>query len=122
MGSGDQSSAKSAAQTGEPSGEPRRSLLTFWRPRYWPTWCFVAWLRLSAALPLEWSLAVHRIGGRALYALARRQRHVARRNLEICFPQLTPAEREHLLKRQFESVGMSIGEIAFAWFASDRQK
>jgi Kdo2-lipid IVA lauroyltransferase/acyltransferase len=117
-GNGAQSSAKSV---GETAGEPRRSLLSFWRPRYWPTWCFVAWLRLSAALPLGWNLAVHRFGGRLLYSLARRQRHVARRNLEICFPKLTPAAREDLLKRQFESVGMSIGEIAFAWFASDRR-
>ncbi|HVJ30118.1 MAG TPA: lipid A biosynthesis acyltransferase [Gammaproteobacteria bacterium] len=114
-------SAKSVGETGEPNGEPRRSLLSFWRPRYWPTWCFVAWLRLSAALPLGWNLAVHRIGGRVLYALARRQRHVARRNLEICFPHLAQAERENLLKRHFESVAMSIGEIAFAWFASDRR-
>jgi Kdo2-lipid IVA lauroyltransferase/acyltransferase len=116
-GNGAQSSAQSASET----GEPHRSLLGFWQPRYWPTWCFVAWLRLSAALPLRWNLAVHRVGGRLLYALARRQRHVARRNLEICFPQLTPTEREALLKRQFESVGMSIGEIAFAWFAPDRR-
>ena len=120
-GSGAPSPAKPAAQTGEPDGQPRRSLLSFWRPHYWPAWCFVAWLRLSAALPLAWSLAVHRLGGRVLYALARRQRHVARRNLEICFPDLTPTEREDVLKRQFESVGMSIGEIAFAWFASDRR-
>lgn len=117
MGGSSQGSASSAGDT----GEPHRSLLGFWRPRYWPAWCFVAWLRLSAALPLGWNLAVHRIGGRVLYALARRQRHVARRNLEICFPHLTSAEREDLLKRQFESVGMSIGEIAFAWFASDRR-
>jgi len=79
----------------------------------------VAWLRLSAALPLGWNLAVHRIGGRVLYTLARRQRHVARRNLELCFPHLTMHEREQLLKRHFESIGMSIAEIAFAWLAAD---
>lgn len=121
VGGNAQSSAKQPGASGAPNGEPPISLLRFWRPRYWPTWCFVAWLRLSAAMPLRWNLAVHRIGGRVLYSLARRQRHVARRNLEICFPQLTSAEREHLLKRHFESVAMSIGEIAFAWFASDRR-
>ena len=56
-----------------------------------------------------------------MYSLARRQRHVARRNLELCFPSLTPTQRERLLKRQFESVGMSIAEIAFAWFAADHR-
>jgi Kdo2-lipid IVA lauroyltransferase/acyltransferase len=115
LGGGAQKSAKQSDET----GEPPRSLLGFWQPRYWPTWGFVAWLRLSAAMPLRFNLAVHRVGGRVLYSLARRQRHIARRNLEICFPQLASAEREDLLRRQFESVGMSIGEIAFAWFASD---
>jgi Kdo2-lipid IVA lauroyltransferase/acyltransferase len=105
----------------EAAPEPRQSLLRFWRPRYWPAWCLVAWLALWAALPLSWSLAAHRLYGRALYSLARRQRHVARRNLDLCFPQLTAAERERLLKRHFESLGMSIAEIAFAWLAADRR-
>ena len=52
MGGSSQGSASSAGDT----GEPHRSLLGFWRPRYWPAWCFVAWLRLSAALPLGWNL------------------------------------------------------------------
>ncbi len=101
--------------------EPRRSLLTFWRPRYWPAWLFVAWLALWATLPLAWSLAVHRVYGRVMYRLARRPRHFARRNLELCFPQLNVAEREQLLKRHFESLGMSIAEIGFAWLAADRR-
>ena len=105
----------------ESTAEPRRSLLGFWRPRYWPAWALVAWLRIWAALPLEWSLAVHRLYGRAMSSLARRQRHIAKCNLELCFPSLTPAERESLLKCHFESMGMSIAEVAFAWFAPDRR-
>jgi lauroyl/myristoyl acyltransferase len=103
-----------------PAG-PRRSLLEFWRPRDWPAWCLVAWLRASAALPLAWSLAAHRLFGRAMYLLARRQRHIARRNLELCFTGLTPAERERLLERHFEALGMSIAEIAFAWLGAERR-
>ncbi len=98
-----------------------RSLAVFWQPRHWPAWCLVAWLRLSAALSLAWALAVHRFVGRLIYLLARRQRHVARRNLELCFPRFSAAERERLLQRHFASVGMSIAEIAFAWFAPDRR-
>jgi KDO2-lipid IV(A) lauroyltransferase len=114
-------SAPPCGKATAPIAKSRRSLLTFWRPRFWPAWCLVAWLRAWAALPLRWSLAVHRVYGRTMYSLARRQRNAARRNLELCFPQLTPAERETLLKRHFESVGMSIAEIAFAWFAPDRR-
>ena len=110
-----------SAPTVEVRTEPRRSLRSFWQPRYWPAWCAMAWLRAWAALPLAWSLCVHRLHGRAMYSLAPRQRHVVRRNLEICFPRLTARERERLVKRHFESVGMSLGECAFAWFASDHR-
>jgi dolichol-phosphate mannosyltransferase len=54
-------------------------------------------------------------------ALLSRQRHIVRRNLEICFPRMMPAERERLVKRHFESTGMSVAECAFAWFAADRR-
>jgi KDO2-lipid IV(A) lauroyltransferase len=113
--------SRGSTEAAAPPAEARRSLLSFWRPRYWPAWCFVAWLRLSAALPLQWSLAVHRLPGRIMYRTARRQRHVVRRNLELCFPGLTPSERERLVKRHFESVSMSLAEFAFAWFAADRR-
>ena len=115
------SSTDAAARPAEVLAEPRRSLLSFWQPRYWPAWCLLAWLRASAALPLQWSLAIHRIPGRMLYSLARRKRHVVRRNLELCFPKLAPTERERLVKRHFESVGMSLAEFAFAWFAPNRR-
>lgn len=103
------------------SAESHRSLRSFWHPRHWPAWCLVAWLRAWAALPLPCSLANHRVYGRATYSLARRPRHVARRNLELCFPQLVAADRERLVERHFESMGMSVAEIAFAWFAADRR-
>jgi KDO2-lipid IV(A) lauroyltransferase len=108
----------SAAHAGEPTCRP---LTAFFKPRYWPAWCLVSWLRLIALLPLEVALAIHRVYGRAMYCLAPRQRHVVRRNLELCFPALTPSERERLVKRHFESLGMSLAECAFAWLASDRR-
>lgn len=46
---------------------------------------------------------------------------MVRRNLELCFPQLTPEDRERLVRRHFESLGMSLAECAFAWLAPDRR-
>ncbi len=99
----------------------RHSLGGFWRPRYWLAWCLVCWLRLTVLLPLDGALALHRAYGRLIYALAPRRRHVVRRNLELCFPHMTPAERGRLVKLHFESLGMSLAECAFAWLASDRR-
>ena len=40
------------------------------------------------------------------------------RNLEICFPELDPRARLALARRSFESVAISVAEIAIAWFGN----
>jgi dolichol-phosphate mannosyltransferase len=97
-----------------------RSLRRFAAPRFWPAWALVAWMRFSAVLPLSLALLLHKGFGRVLYRLARRQRKIVVRNLEICFPDLGPEEVVVLAKRHFEAIGMSFAECAVAWFASDR--
>src|SRR2546429_5622734 len=42
----------------------------------------------------------------------------ARRNLELCFPELSPQARERLLDRHFESLGIALLEIPLAWWLS----
>jgi len=54
--------------------------------------------------------------GRLLLHLKRREHRTAARNLEICFPERSPAERQHLLEQHFESVGMSFVEMGVGWF------
>ena len=95
-----------------------RSLWRYAWPRYWPAWLFVGWLWLTAQLPWRFAIAVHLKLGRILARLLRRNRRVVSRNLEICFPELAPAERDALMRRYFESLGASLAEIAIAWFGS----
>jgi Kdo2-lipid IVA lauroyltransferase/acyltransferase len=102
--------------------EAPRSLLRFSGPRYWPAWCLVLWLRLCAVLPLSATLWVHRLIGRGIYRVAAKLRRVVERNLEICFPELTPAQRAALAKRHFESLAMSFPESAVAWFTKRRAR
>jgi Kdo2-lipid IVA lauroyltransferase/acyltransferase len=74
-------------------------------------------MRLLALLPYPLLLPL----GRALGAVLR---HVgvgfistARRNIELCMPELTPAERARLLDRHFASLGIALLEIPFAWWS-----
>lgn len=92
------------------------SLLRFWSPRYWFTWIFVLWLRTTAALPWRFAIKLHKAIGRVAGALQGRRRKIVRRNLEICFPQLTRSEVDALSKRHFENVGAFLAEMAIAWF------
>jgi len=98
-----------------------RPLYTFWHPRFWSAWSFYLTLRLTATLPLRLALALYRGVGRILYRASSRQRRIVQRNLDLCFPDLSAEERERLARRYFESLGMSLAECAFAWFASDRR-
>jgi Kdo2-lipid IVA lauroyltransferase/acyltransferase len=44
---------------------------------------------------------------------------IARRNIELCLPQLSVAERETLLNRHCESLGLGLCETATTWWSDD---
>jgi KDO2-lipid IV(A) lauroyltransferase len=96
---------------------PELSLARFWSPRYWPTWILLAGMHTAARLPPAWQLAIGRGLGAVLRRLKRRELRTARRNLEICFPELDTSQREQLLRRHFDAVGTSFVEMGFGWFA-----
>ena len=109
-----QESTKASGQGNDP-----RSLLDFWQPRYWPTWIGLACLRLVGCLPTAAQLALGRHLGRVAYRLAPGRRRIAARNLELCFPELSATDRDRLVRRHFESLGMTLVEHGLAWWAPD---
>jgi KDO2-lipid IV(A) lauroyltransferase len=73
-------------------------------------------MHAAARLPPAWQQRAGRAFGRLLRRLKRREHHVARRNIELCFPELSAAEQRELLDRHFEAVGMSFVEMGVGWF------
>jgi KDO2-lipid IV(A) lauroyltransferase len=95
-----------------------------WRllaPRYWPTWVGLGVLRLLALLPFAGMIAVCVVLGRLVRLIPTRFARVARRNLELCFPELDRKARERLLDRHFASLGVALLEIPLAWWGSPRR-
>jgi KDO2-lipid IV(A) lauroyltransferase len=95
----------------------RRALLA---PRHWPAWLGVAAIKLIARLPypaLAW--LGRRLGALALHLNSTR-RHIARVNIDLCFPQLSPAEREALVEANLRDIGMMLVEFALGWMGTDR--
>jgi Kdo2-lipid IVA lauroyltransferase/acyltransferase len=86
-------------------------------PRYWLTWAGLGVLRLLALLPFRAMVPL----GAGLGALLRRLPigfvNTARRNIELCMPELGPEAREQLLRRHFASLGVALLEIPFAWWS-----
>lgn len=85
-------------------------------PRYWPIWAGLALLRLVAFLPFAWLVHCGGALGACMRRLPSSIVRVARRNIELCFPELTAAAREQLLKAHFRSLGIALLEIPFAWW------
>ena len=93
------------------------SILPFLAPRFWPVWLGMGLLRCLALVPYRPLMALGRGLGRLAARLVQRRRRIAAINLELCFPAMAPAERELLLRRHGESLGMGLMEIALAWWA-----
>ena len=90
-------------------------------PRYWPTWLGLGLLRLALLLPYGGALAVGRGLGRLARLLPLPFVRVARRNIELCLPELSAKEREALIDRHFESLGIGLIESAMTWWAKDAE-
>jgi KDO2-lipid IV(A) lauroyltransferase len=73
-------------------------------------------MRAAARTPPSWQRRIGRAMGRLLRQLKRREKRTAQINLELCFPDLSAAERRQLLDRHFEAVGMSFVEMGIGWF------
>ena len=87
-------------------------------PRYWLTWAGLGLLRLLALLPFAAIVWFGRLLGALLRHLPIRFVCTARRNLELCLPELSEGEREKLLNAHFASLGIALLEIPFAWWSS----
>lgn len=94
---------------------------SFFAPQHWPTWLAVGLLRLGHWLPFSLQVALGSAFGCAVSYLPVSFVRIARRNLELCFPELTPARRRRLLRRTFASLGVGVFETANVWWCSNEQ-
>lgn len=93
-----------------------RSLL---HPKYWLTWLGIGLLWLLVLLPYP---LIYRLGcvmGRMAMHVMKDRVRIAQRNLLLCFPHKSDAERQELVVKNFESVGMGLMETGMAWFWPD---
>lgn len=95
------------------------SWLAMAAPWHWHTWVGLGLLRVLSLLPFRAQLAVGAGIGWFLRHLPLKYVRVARRNLELCFPQLGAEERNGLLDRHFQSLGIGLCETANTFWASD---
>lgn len=99
--------------------KPPRFRYSFLLPKYWHVWFGLALLYLLVQLPYPVIFFIgSRIGRFSMRFLSRR-RHIARRNIELCFPALSQDKKERMLVENFEALGMGLFETGMAWFWPD---
>ncbi|WP_437341529.1 kdo(2)-lipid IV(A) palmitoleoyltransferase [Dickeya solani] len=90
-------------------------------PRYWLLWFGLAILFLLVQLPYPLLMRLGSRLGRSSRHFLKRRVSIARRNLELCFPDMPASQREVMLEANFASLGMALMETGMAWFWSDKR-
>jgi KDO2-lipid IV(A) lauroyltransferase len=78
-------------------------------------------LWLVTRLPYSTQMGTGRLIGRLAYRLARRRRHIAAVNLQLCFPELGDRQRQQLLRQHFTALGQGLVETALCWWGREGQ-
>jgi KDO2-lipid IV(A) lauroyltransferase len=65
------------------------------------------------------AMAIGRAIGRLAHSLSKRDKRIADVNIRLCLPHLNEVERSELVRKHFESLGSTLIETAYVWWASD---
>ena len=98
--------------------QKNESFLKFWNPSYWPVWLIYLSIKILMPLPLLWQIKIGKYLGRLFRHVSGKSSRTAKKNLEICFPELSDIARKKLLQHHFEALGASLFEMGIGWFAS----
>ncbi|MCL1058777.1 LpxL/LpxP family Kdo(2)-lipid IV(A) lauroyl/palmitoleoyl acyltransferase [Shewanella gelidimarina] len=92
-----------------------------YHPKYWLLWLGVAMMRLTQVLPLPLQMKIGAAIGRIAMKFARKRVNTAKRNLQLCFPDMSEAEQQTLLRENFEQTGKAIFDTINGWWWSDEK-
>ncbi len=92
----------------------------FLHPRFWLSWIGLALMRASVMLPVRMQLVAGRCLAVLMHPFLNARKKIAKRNLELCFPEWTQQQRDELLKKNFRIMGMMMIETALSWWSSDK--
>lgn len=88
-------------------------------PRFWLLWFGLGIAYLLSWLPYRVLMSLGRGLGLLMLKLLKSRRKVAARNLELCFPEKSAAERQQLLRANFQHTGCAAVETIISWWWPD---
>ena len=91
----------------------------FLLPKFWLTWLSIATLYTISWLPYFLQVYIGRGLALLLAKLGKKRVEVARRNLELCFPDMPASEKQRLLEENVFNAGMAVLETSMGWWWPD---
>ena len=86
-------------------------------PRYWVLWLFFGSLRLASYLPWSWQLKLGAGLGKLIYLVSGSRRRITRLNIQQAYPEYSEKQIKNLMRKSYQSLGISVFELALAWWA-----
>ena len=114
-----------ASQPSTPPAKPYKPVKTvippsfsagFLHPKYWGVWLGAAVLYLITWLPLSIIKLLARVVAKLITTFVPKRIKVARRNLELCYPQWSAEKREKVLKDNIFRTSMGLFETGMGWW------
>lgn len=93
----------------------------FFHPRFWPSWLGLLLMRLSIYCPIRMQLWMAKVLAFLMKSAMKKRRRIAKRNIELCFPELSDKQRQQLLEKNQLTMGMMMIETAMSWWGSERR-
>lgn len=93
----------------------------YYRPKNWPIFLAAGLLWLLSRLPYRMMLGIGSTLGKFAANFGAKNQRIIMRNLELCFPNLSLAERQALSIKVWQAHGMAGVETAMAWWGSSQK-
>jgi len=93
----------------------------FFRPKYLPTWILILLMKVGAFIPFKMQVFLGKNMGKLFHPLFSRFRKIAIINVQRCFPGKSKDQVNTLVKKHFESIGVSFFETANAYYGTDKK-
>lgn len=89
---------------------------SFLLPQYWGVWIGIVLLMLLAILPWAIQYRLARFLGNLAFKQLKSRRKTTLRNLEVCFPEWSPEQRQENARQVFVDQMLGIFETLNAWY------
>lgn len=85
-------------------------------PRYWPMWLALGLAYLIAHLPLRVQYSLGALLGHLGFHTFKSRRKVTETNIAHCFPELSSAQQQRLVRQSFRANGIGLIEALRSWY------